>query len=96
MTGSVAYGQVNEESTVVYFPLARQVKRIDAVASLVARLTDVDIADFCRHRIADDLFRELSDLGVPEAEQDEAVGAFFAAVEAEILRRHWQDFEAAL
>ena len=92
----MAYRQVNTEGAVVSFPLDRQVRRIQAAASLLARLDNSDIADFCRHRIADDLFRELSDLGIAEAEQDEAVGAFFAAVEAEMLRRQWQGFETAL
>ena len=48
---------------------------------MLASLDDVDASDAFRHAIADELFAGLAEIGLPEDAQDEAVGAFFHAVE---------------
>lgn len=96
VSGSAEHLEPARSGMVVSFPPARQVQRVAAAAALLAGIDNIEVADFCRHLIADDLFRELDALGIAEDEQDEAVGAFFVAVEAEMLRRSWQERESAL
>lgn len=68
---------------VVPFPLYRRVGKIREVAGRSLNKTPT-----CRERyfdqVAGSLFAALARIGVPEAAQDEAVGAFFAAVEREL------------
>lgn len=60
--------------------MARRVARIRAVASFLHRAPSAEVADRCAGDVADQLFVELGALGLGEAEQDEAVGAFFHEV----------------
>ena len=66
---------------VAAFPLDRRVGEVRRVARMLASLDDVDASDAFRHAIADELFAGLAEIGLPEDAQDEAVGAFFHAVE---------------
>jgi hypothetical protein len=89
MGRSTELGNDETRGAVIGFPLSRQHGRIRATAKLLASLSDLDIADNCRHAIAADLFSELAALGHDEDAQDEAVGIFFCEVELEMLRIEW-------
>ncbi|MET3646138.1 DUF6074 family protein [Phyllobacterium ifriqiyense] len=70
---------------VVPFPLQRRVGKIREVAA-----RSVNKSPSCRERyfdqVAGGLFAALARIEVPETAQDEAVGAFFTAVEQELQR----------
>ncbi|MGH6862335.1 MAG: DUF6074 family protein [Phyllobacterium sp.] len=73
---------------IVPFPLTKRISRIrDVAAKLMDKTTDRH-AEAYRNQVAEGLFRHLSRLGIAEDEQDEQVGAFFTAVEMELLRLH--------
>lgn len=91
---ALAAADVAEQApAVVCFPLGRRIGRIRSVAGLLLAAPDLETSDVCRHQIAQDLFVELAGIGMDESEQDEAVGAFFHAVEDEMLRQEWLRIE---
>ncbi len=82
VTGS---GQgIGVESSVVLFPLERQRREVSDLARRLLRKRSVAAADKECSRVADAMFARLARLGLGEMEQDEAVGAFFHAVEQEL------------
>lgn len=85
---------VDERGAVICFPLTRQVSRIRATAALLLAAPDIETSDICRHAVSEEIFGELEAMGMGEYEQDEAVGAFFTAVENEMLRIEYERVEA--
>jgi hypothetical protein len=67
--------------SVVVFPLWRRTALVRRVAMNLAVLAETEEADDYRYEVAEQLFTELSGMGVLEIEQDELVGAFFHQVE---------------
>ncbi len=71
---------------IIAFPLTKRVAKVrDVAAKLMEKTTDRQ-AEAYRNMVAEMLFRHLDRLGIAEDEQDEQVGAFFTAVEQELLR----------
>lgn len=66
---------------VAAFPLDRRVGEVRRAARMLASLDDVDACDAFRHALAERMFADLEAIGLTEDAQDEAVGAFFHAVE---------------
>ncbi|MGO8546681.1 DUF6074 family protein [Rhizobium ruizarguesonis] len=74
---------------VLAFPLVHRVGRIREVASKwLAKSTDRH-AETYRKQVTEGMVRHLDRLGILEAEQDEQIGAFWDAVDAEITRQYW-------
>jgi hypothetical protein len=74
------------ESEVIVFPLQRQRRQIEDLARRLARKRSQQAADRECAAVADAMFARLAALGLSEAEQDEAVGAFFHEVDCEVDR----------
>lgn len=73
-------------ANVIVFPMVRRVGRIRDVATKMLDKPTDRAAAFYRDQVTDALLRPLSRAGVSETEQDEQLGAFWAAVDAEIIR----------
>lgn len=72
--------------TVIAFPLVRRAGKIrDVAAKLLTKSSDRHVESY-RNQVTDALLNHLDRLGVPEAAQDEQVGAFWHAVEMEVAR----------
>lgn len=69
---------------IIPFPPARRVDLIRKTANELARRKTERGADSYRGRVADRLFVQLAALGMSDYEQDEAVGAFFNALDGEL------------
>ena len=68
------------------FPLARRVGKMRDVASkMLTKTTDRHVASY-RAQVTDALRINLERLGVDEAEQTEQLGAFWLAVQLEMIR----------
>ncbi|MVA98412.1 hypothetical protein GN330_14275 [Nitratireductor sp. CAU 1489] len=76
-----ADGDATSSARVFAFPLWRRADEVGRAARALAALGDLDARDAYRHRLAARFFAEFDRLGLPEAEQDEEVGAFFYEVE---------------
>ncbi|PBB20564.1 hypothetical protein CK219_05350 [Mesorhizobium sp. WSM4313] len=75
---------------VIAFPLIRRIGRIREVAGkMLAKSTDRH-AESYRDQVTTGLLGHMTRLGIPEREQDEQLGAFWAAVQAEIIRQTYQ------
>lgn len=75
---------------VIVFPMVKRVGRIrDVAAKMLDKPTD-RAAAFYRDQVTDALLRSLSKAGVTEAVQDEELGAFWSAVDAEMIRQTYQ------
>jgi hypothetical protein len=74
------------ECSVLVFPPERQASRVREVAGRLMRKRSQKAADAECSRVADEMFARLAALGLGEAEQDEAVGAFFHEVDCEMDR----------
>lgn len=71
---------------VVVFPMVRRVGRIrDVAAKMLDKRTDRAATSY-RDQVTDGMLRSLHRAGISEDEQDEQLGAFWNAVQAEILR----------
>lgn len=71
---------------IVPFPPARRADMIREVCAKLLSKRTVAAADRYRYAVASTLFAQFEALGIAEAEQDEAVGAFFNTVEEEMWR----------
>jgi hypothetical protein len=72
---------------VILFPLLSRVGRIRDVASkMLDKATDRH-ADYYRNQVTQALLRQLDRVGVLEHEQDEHLGAFWHAVQDEMIRQ---------
>ena len=69
---------------VVAFPLPRRTREIRETATAISRKRTIKSADEYRGKVAEALFAQLASIGLSETAQDEAVGAFFDAVDEEI------------
>jgi hypothetical protein len=67
------------------FPLDRRHGQIRRAALALAAARSAAAAERLRFAVADALFAELEAFGLDEAAQDEAVGAFFIALEREMI-----------
>ncbi|AZO39644.1 MAG: hypothetical protein EOS81_10680 [Mesorhizobium sp.] len=80
----------NPPCQVIAFPLVSRVGRIREVATkMLAKSTDRH-AESYRDQVTTGLLGHLGRLGISESEQDEQLGAFWAAVQAEIIRQTYQ------
>lgn len=71
---------------VIVFPMVKRVGRIrDVAAKMLDKPTD-RAAAFYRDQVTDALLRPLARAGVSEDKQDEEIGAFWSAVDAEMTR----------
>lgn len=77
----------NPPTRILTFPLKKRVGKIRAVAEKMLAKPTERAAEAYRNQVTDALLRQLARTGVPEAEQDEELGAFWEAVRVEILRR---------
>ncbi|TXH81191.1 MAG: hypothetical protein E6Q77_08660 [Rhizobium sp.] len=72
---------------VLTFPMASRVGKIRDVASkMLDKATDRH-ADYYRKQVTEALIAQLDRIGVPEHEQDEQLGAFWHAVQNEMIRQ---------
>ncbi|NKM57178.1 hypothetical protein GFL21_22060 [Rhizobium anhuiense] len=72
---------------VLTFPLVNRIGKIRDVASKsLAKITDHH-ADVYRKQVTEALLRQFDRLGIPEDEQDEQLGAFWHAVQNEMMRQ---------
>jgi hypothetical protein len=68
------------------FPMANRVGRIRSTAEkMLAKPTDRAAASY-RDQVTDAMIRQMDRAGIDEATQDEQLGAFWSAVQAEITR----------
>ncbi|TIN03865.1 MAG: hypothetical protein E5Y38_06295 [Mesorhizobium sp.] len=71
---------------IIVFPMARRVGRIrDVAVKMLDKPTDKAAASY-RDQVTDAMLRALARAGIPEDEQDEQLGAFWSAVQTEIIR----------
>ena len=71
---------------IILFPMAKRIGRIrDVATKMLDKPTDRAALHY-RGQVTDALLRGLEKAGVPEHEQDEHLGAFWQAVEAEMTR----------
>jgi hypothetical protein len=75
-----------QQYSVIAFPPPRQRREIEALARRLSRKRSQAAADRECSMVADAMFARLAALGLSEAEQDEAVGAFFHEVDCEVDR----------
>ncbi|ESZ68096.1 hypothetical protein X727_23080 [Mesorhizobium sp. L103C119B0] len=72
--------------TVIVFPMVKRVGRIrDVAAKMLDKPTD-RAATFYRDQVTDHLLRSFARVGISEEKQDEQIGAFWSAVDAEMTR----------
>jgi hypothetical protein len=71
---------------VIVFPMIKRIGRIrDVAAKMLDKRTD-RAAAFYRDQVTDCMLRSLARAGIPEHDQDEQLGAFWSAVQAEMIR----------
>ena len=80
----------NPPCQVIAFPLVSRVGRIREVAAKVLAKSTDRHAESYRDQVTTGLLGHLGRLGIPEAEQDQQLGQFWSAVEAEIIRQTYQ------
>lgn len=75
---------------VIVFPMAKRVGRIRSTAEkMLAKPTDRAAASY-RDQVTEAMIRQMSRAGVSETEQDEQLGAFWSAVQTEIIRQTYR------
>lgn len=72
---------------VILFPLSSRAGKVRDVARKLSRQKTDKAATHYRKQVTDALIANLDRTGTPEAEQDEQLGAFWSAVEAEMARQ---------
>jgi len=71
---------------VIMFPMVKRVGRIrDVAEKMLEKPTDRATA-FYRNQVTDAMIRQMDKAGISEAEQDEELGAFWQAVDGEMIR----------
>ncbi|UDL87041.1 DUF6074 family protein [Mesorhizobium sp. PAMC28654] len=71
---------------VIVFPMIKRVGKIrTTAANMLAKSTDRH-AEFYRDQVTTALLKQMAKAGILEAEQDEQLGAFWSAVQVEIIR----------
>ena len=71
---------------VIVFPMIKRTGRIrDVAAKMLDKRTD-RAAAFYREQVTDAMLRSMTRAGIPEVEQDEQIGEFWSAVQAEMIR----------
>lgn len=71
---------------VIVFPLVKRVGKVrDVAGKMLSKSTDRH-AESYRDQVTSALLNHLARVGVPEHEQDEQLGAFWSAVQAEMIR----------
>lgn len=75
---------------VIVFPMTKRVGRIrDVATKLLDKPTD-KAASFYRNQVTDSLIKSMGRAGIADAEQDEHLGAFWNAVDCEMIRRTYE------
>ncbi|MGP2493522.1 DUF6074 family protein [Mesorhizobium sp. PUT5] len=70
----------------IVFPMSRRVGRIrDVAVKMLDKPTD-RAATFYRDQVTDGILKQMVKARISEAEQDEQLGAFWQAVQAEMIR----------
>ena len=70
----------------IVFPMSRRVGRIrDVAVKMLDKPTDRAALSY-RDQVTEGMLKQMAKVGIPEAEQDEQLGAFWQAVQAEIIR----------
>lgn len=77
--------RAERRAMILAFPPSRRVSLVRGTARVLATRRTAADADRHRFKVSEALFSELARLGLDEYAQDEAVGAFFDAVEMEML-----------
>lgn len=71
---------------VILFPMVRRIGRIRSTAEkMITKPTDRAAASY-RDQVTDGLMKQMAKTGIPEAQQDDHLVAFWSAVQAEIIR----------
>ncbi len=71
---------------VILFPQQARLGKIrDVARKLVAKTTERS-ADYYSAQVSEGLTSQLTRIGIPERDQDEAIGAFWSAVNQEVAR----------
>lgn len=71
---------------VILFPMGKRVGRIRSTAEkMLAKPTD-RAAESYRDQVTDGMLKQMAKAGIPVAQQGEHLGAFWSAVQAEIIR----------
>ena len=77
---------MQSDATIIVFPMTKRVGRIRDVATKMLDKPTDRAATFYRDQVTDAIIRSLTRAGIAAAEKDEHVGAFWSAVQAEIIR----------
>ncbi|NTG12674.1 hypothetical protein G6L05_02790 [Agrobacterium rhizogenes] len=77
----------NPACKIVVFPMTARVGKVRDVASkMLDKATDRH-ADYYRRQVTEAVLTQMARLGIPEHEQDEHLGAFWHAVQDEMIRQ---------
>ncbi|UVC17580.1 DUF6074 family protein [Mesorhizobium onobrychidis] len=75
---------------VIVFPLVRRVGKVrDVARKMLDKSTDRH-ADSYRDQVTTALLGHMTRVGIPDQEQDEQLGAFWSAVDAEMTRQTYR------
>ncbi|GGA81291.1 hypothetical protein GCM10011491_05720 [Brucella endophytica] len=77
---------------VIVFPMVKRVGRIREVAAKMLDKPTERAAVHYRSQVTDSVIRSLERAGIPEKEQDEQLGAFWEAVQHEMIRLSYSGY----
>lgn len=75
---------------IIVFPMANRIGRIRDVAEKILGKPTEKAATSYRNQVTDALLRSFDRAEIPEDEQDEHLGAFWSAVQHEMIRKTYQ------
>ena len=76
---------------IIVFPMVNRVGRIRSTAEkMLAKPTERAAASY-RDQVTDAMIRQMDRAGIDEATRDEQLGAFWSAVQAEIIRQTYRN-----
>lgn len=73
--------------SLIAFPMVKRIGKVRNVASKMLDKTTDRHAEYYRRQVTEALLRQLDRLGIPADEQAEQLGAFWHAVQNEIIRQ---------
>lgn len=76
---------------ILLFPLHKQVGKVRDVARKLSAKTTDRHCDHYRSQVTEALQRRLDRLGIAQGPQDQIIGSFWRAVEAEALKRNFRE-----
>lgn len=71
---------------IIVFPMTKRIGKIRDVASKLLTKSTLRHADSYKDQVSQALLNQMMRVGIPENQQDEQLGAFWHAVDAEVLR----------